>query len=39
MAEDAGAIDKALPEPKPLIGVQDNQWDREQWWLNADSTG
>jgi hypothetical protein len=35
MAEDSGAIDKALPEPQPLIGIQDDKWDRSQWWETA----
>jgi hypothetical protein len=32
MAEDSKAIDQALPAPKPLIGVQDDEFDRSKWW-------
>jgi len=32
MAEDSKAIAQALPAPKPLIGVQDDEFDRSKWW-------
>lgn len=38
MAESPDAIAQALPEPTPLTGTTEDDWDRSQWWTASYET-